>query len=95
MSVFHVAEQAGGGGRLCDAGGTDGDVTHLVPALPSLIWTLSGRVGEQRGAEHITYVTVAELERKLLRKWLSTFPTLVCFVFFPPQNKKNNEEIFY
>lgn len=35
--------------RLCDAGETEGDVTHFILAVPSLIWTVSGRVGGQGG----------------------------------------------
>lgn len=31
--------------RLCDAGETEGDVTHFVLAVPALIWTVPGRVG--------------------------------------------------
>lgn len=52
--------EADAGVRLCDAGGAEGDVTHFILAVPSLIWTVAG--GEWERADHTAYIRTAGSE---------------------------------
>lgn len=89
--LFSCCQAGGGGGvRLCDAGETEGDVTHFVLAVPSLIWTLSEGEWENReGRAHSLYNS-RTIGTGAAQRVLSDFRTLGVgggVVFFFPQNE--------
>lgn len=56
---------------MCDAGATEGELTHFILAVTSLIWTVVRAEWENGEGDYFAYVRTEESEKKPLLGFFS------------------------